>query len=367
MSASSRVRVGVVGAGVISGEYLDNLTSFPGLEVVFVADLDLARADARAREYGVRESGSLDELLARDDIDLVVNLTIPAAHVAVTRAALLSGKHVWVEKPFALDVASGRSLLDDAQRLGLRIGSAPDTFLGAGLQSALRTIAAGEIGTPLTALAIMQSPGPDAWHPHPEFLFQPGAGPLFDIGPYYFTALVHALGPVHRVTATSSTARSVRTIGSGPRAGTTFPVAVPTHHGGMIEFDSGASAQFILSFQSQLRRTGVLEISGENGTLVLPDPNGFDGDSTLYDDAHPDGHVITATGVTSTRGVGVAELTESIGAGRTERASGELALHVLDIMTSIARSAAEARSILVESTFTPQTTLPREWDPRTPV
>ncbi|WP_341975527.1 Gfo/Idh/MocA family oxidoreductase [Microbacterium sp. LTA6] len=366
MSPQDPLRVGIVGAGVISSEYLENLTAFPGLDVAFVADLDLERAREQAQAHRVRASGSVDDLLSRDEIDLVVNLTIPAAHVAVTRAALHAGKHVWVEKPFALDLASGRSLLDEAHRLGLRIGSAPDTFLGAGLQTALRTIAADGIGTPLTALAVMQSPGPDLWHPHPEFLFQEGAGPLFDIGPYYFTALVQALGPARRVMATSATARPIRTVRSGPRAGTEFPVTVPTHHGGLIEFEGGASAQFLLSFQSHLKRAGVLEIAGTHGTLVLPDPNAFHGDSTLYDDAHPSGKIIAASGVTSTRGIGVAELAQSIRDGRRARASGEQALHVLDIMSAIAESADERRPVLVESTCEPQMALPETWDPRRP-
>lgn len=364
MNRKSPVGVGVIGAGVISSTYLENLTSFPDLDVAFVADLDLDRARAQAQKYGVRGSGSVEELIASPEIDIVVNLTVPAAHVPVARAALLGGKHVWMEKPFALDRASGQALLEDANRLGLRIGAAPDTFLGAGLQTALRAIAGGEIGAPLTALAVMQSPGPDLWHPNPEFLFQTGAGPLFDMGPYYFTALVQAFGPAHRVTATSSTARTTRTIVSGPRAGTEFPVTVPTHHGGTIEFESGASAQFVFSFQSHLRRSGFLEIAGTSGTLVLPDPNVFHGDSTLYDDANPDGRAVPAAGITATRGIGVAELAQSIQNDRGERASGELALHVLDIMVSATESARDGRPVAVASSFTKRETLPEGWDPR---
>ena len=363
MSRTGRVGVGVIGAGVISDQYLENLTTFPDLDVRFVADLDLVRAKTQAQKYGVPGSGSVEDLLADPAIEIVVNLTIPAVHVQVARRALAAGKNVWTEKPFALDRETGQALLAEAARLGLRVATAPDTFLGAGLQTALRLIEGGAVGTPLTALALMQSPGPDSWHPNPEFLFQAGGGPLFDVGPYYLTALVQTFGPVARVTAAASTARPVRVIGSGPRAGTSFDVTVPSHHGALLEFESGASAQTIFSFQSH-RSRGLIEVSGSTGTLAYPDPNHFDGDCVIFDGIDRDGRRVPPTGSMSSRGTGVAELAQAIRAGRPERANGALACHVLDTMVSITESAERGESVAVESSFTKAPPVPEHWDPK---
>jgi predicted dehydrogenase len=363
VSRTGRVGVGVIGAGVISGEYLDNLTTFPDLDVLFVADIDLARAKAQAEKYGIAGSGTVEELLTHPEIEIVVNLTIPAAHVEVALRVLAAGKNVWTEKPFALDRDSGRKLLDEAARLGLRVATAPDTFLGAGLQTGLRLIEDGAVGTPLTALALMQSPGPDSWHPGPEFLFQEGGGPLFDIGPYYLTTLVQTFGPVKRVTAAASTARPVRVIGSGPRAGTKFDVTVPSHHSALIEFESGASAQTIFSFESHRRRAGLVEVSGTTGTIAFPDPNTFDGDSLVFDGIDDDGRKVPAAGSKSTRGTGVAEMAQAIRAGRPERANGAQAYHVLDIMVSITESASRGETVAVESSFEKAPAVPVGWDP----
>jgi predicted dehydrogenase len=362
--SSGPVGVGVIGAGVISDQYLENLTVFPDLRVLFVADIDLDRAAAQAQKYGVAASGTVEDLLAHPDIEIVANLTIPSAHVAVAQAALAAGKNVWSEKPFALDREGGRRLLSDAAARGLRVATAPDTFLGAGLQTGLRLIADDAIGTPLTALALMQSPGPDSWHPSPEFLFQTGGGPLFDIGPYYLTALVQAFGAARRVTAAASTARPVRTIGSGPRAGTEFDVTVPSHHGALIEFADGGSAQVIFSFESFRTRTGFVEVNGVKGTVAFPDPNRFDGATTVFDAAAPDGIEHPAVGSLSGRGTGVAELAQAIRAGRPERASGEQAFHVLDLMVSIAESAESGEPVLLSSSFTKAPPVPADWDPK---
>jgi predicted dehydrogenase len=362
VSRSGRVGVGVIGAGVISGEYLDNLTTFPDLDVLFVADIDLARAKAQAEKYGITGSGTVEELLRLPEIEIVVNLTTPAAHVEVALRALAAGKNVWTEKPFALDRESGKKLLGEATKLGLRVATAPDTFLGAGLQTALRLIREGAIGTPLTGLALMQSPGPDSWHPSPEFLFQEGGGPLFDIGPYYLTTLVQTFGPVQRVTGAASTSRPVRVIGSGPRAGAEFAVTVPSHHSALIEFESGASAQAIFSFESHRTRAGIVEVSGTTGTIAFPDPNTFDGESVVFDGTD-DGREVPAVGSKSTRGTGVAEMAKAIRAGRPERASGPQAYHVLDIMVSITESASRGETVTVESSFEKAAAVPDGWDP----
>ncbi|PJJ70993.1 putative dehydrogenase [Diaminobutyricimonas aerilata] len=363
MSGSGRVGVGVIGAGVISSQYLDNLTQFPDVEVLFIADLDLDRARTQAEKYGVPGSGSVEELLAVDEIEIVVNLTIPAVHVEVGQQILAAGKHVWSEKPFALDRDSGRRLLDDAHARGLRVATAPDTFLGAGLQTGQRVVDSGTIGTPLTGLAIMQGPGPESWHPSPEFLFDIGAGPLFDIGPYYLTLLVQVFGPAARVFAVSSTARTTRVIGSGPKAGTEFPVNVPTHHSAIIQFESGASAQLLLSFESQLRRSGVVEINGAEGTLEFPDPNTFEGASRLWARGEEESKAVEAVGSTFTRGTGVVELARAIRADVPERASGELGFHVLDLMVSIAEAAESGEPVEVTSTTARPQALPEGWDP----
>lgn len=364
MTTSGPVGVGVIGAGVISNQYLDNLTVFPDIAVHFIADIDLGRAAEQAERYSVSASGAVDELLAHPDIEIVVNLTTPAAHVEVARRALAVGKHVWTEKPFALDRDNGRALLADADARGLRVATAPDTFLGAGLQTGLRLIADGSIGTPLTALALMQSPGPDSWHPNPEFLFQYGGGPTFDIGPYYLTTLVQVFGPARTVTAAASTARSVRTIGSGPRAGTPFDVTVPSHHSALIEFTGGGSAQVIFSFESHRVRAGLVEISGTEATLAFPDPNKFDGASTVFDGTTEAGVEHRAVGSISGRGTGIAELAQAIRSGRRERANGELAFHVLDIMVSIVESAQNGRPVTIESSFKKAPPVAADWDPR---
>lgn len=364
---SGRVGVGVIGAGVISQQYLENLTRAADVSVVMVADLDTDRAAARAAEYGVPASGTVAELLARDDIEIVVNLTIPAAHVPVALDALAAGKHVWSEKPFALDLASGQALLDEAHRSGLRVACAPDTVLGAGIQTGRRLIEAGVIGEPLTALTLFQVSGPEAWHPSPEFLYARGGGPLFDMGPYYLSTLVQLLGPAARVVARGSQARASRVIGSGPRAGTAFPVEVPTHVAALIDFENGTTAQSTFSFQSSRPRVGVVEIAGTEGTLSLPDPNMFDGDLRIWRDGmfeESDAEVVPATGSTFSRGAGVVELARAIRAGRPERASGEFAFHVLDLMVSLQQSAeTDGGAVDIASTVAVPPALPEDWDP----
>ena len=359
---TGRVGVGFIGAGVISAQYLENLTKFPDLDVRFIADIDLERARTQAEKFGVPGFGSVEELLRDDEIEIVVNLTIPMAHVEVALQAVAAGKHVWTEKPFALDRVSGRALLDAAHAAGLRVATAPDTFLGAGLQSARRLVESGRIGTPLTALTLMQSPGPEGWHPNPDFLFQEGAGPLFDIGPYYLTALVQLFGPVARVSAVSSKSKPTRVIGSGPRAGETFEVTVPTHVAAIYEFESGQTAQSVFSFDSKLRRT-QFEVAGVDGTLVVPDPNTFDGDLTVWG-IGDEPEVVASVGTTTTRGTGVLELARAIRANVPERASGEQAFHILDIMVSTIEAAASGQPITVESTVTVAPPLPEDWDPR---
>jgi len=360
VSGTGKVGVGIIGAGVISKQYLDFMTTFPDLDVRFIADIALDRAQAQAEAYGVPGFGTVEELLADPEIEIVVNLTIPAAHVTVGLQILEAGKNVWAEKPFALDRESGQQLLDAAAAKGLRVASAPDTVLGQGIQTALRAIDAGEIGTPVTARAVFRSSGPEPWHPNPDFYYQPGGGPLLDMGPYYITSLVQALGPVVRVQGTATRARTERVIGSGPREGTVLPVEVDTQVFGILEFASGATATVEFSFDSAFKYTPVLEVLGDQGSMVLPDPNRFDGDVEVT----PWGSetVVTEVGENPGRGTGVLELARAIRADRPERASGALAFHVLDVMLSLGEAASTRTAVEVRSTIEPSPRMPEDWD-----
>lgn len=356
------VGVGIVGAGVISKEYLTNLSAFPDLRVLFIADLDQERAAAQAEAWDVPGHGSYEELLAHQDIEIVVNLTIPAVHVEVALQAVAAGKHVWGEKPYALDMESARQLKEAADAAGVRVAVAPDTFLGAAVQNALREIRSGAIGTPLTGLTLFMVPGPDSWHPNPEFLFGRGAGPLFDVGPYYLTALVQIFGPVSRVAATASQARPVRVIGSGPRAGTEFPVEVPTHTSVLIEFASGASAQSVFSFDSAVPRSGFFEVAGPHGTVTVPDPNFFNGETTVHT-APEENRTVPVEGPSYGRGLGVLELARAVRSGAPGRAPGELALHVLEVMVASTQAAETGEFVEVSSRVEPSELLDPSWDP----
>lgn len=373
--AADAMGVGIIGTGVISEQYLTTFRQVAGVDVRFLADIDLEKARQRAEQFDIRTEdgalaiGTVEELLAREDIDIVVNLTIPSQHAGVDRQILEAGKHVWSEKPIALDAEESHALLALAEEKGLRLAVAPDTMLGPGIQNGLRALADGRIGEALTGSFVFQTGGPESWHPSPEFLFTHGAGPLFDMGPYYISAAVRLLGPVTRVAALASTARATRVIGSGPRAGTEFPVDVPTHHAALLGFASGASAQCVFSFQSALSRVGEIEVSGTTGSIRLPDPNVFDGASTVWSFAEgpgePEVQELEPEGPVLGRGVGVVDLARSIRAGMPEQASGRLAAHVLDVLLAIRDSAAEGRIVEVDATgvVVPEA-LPADWDPR---
>lgn len=360
---SGPIGVGLIGAGTISKQYLENLTTFPDIVVHSIGDVYEPVAEERAREFGIETWGGVVATLEHPDVEIVINLTIPAAHVEVALAAVAAGKHVWSEKPFSLDRASGLLLLAAAERSGVRLGSAPDTFLGAGLQTARRMIERGDIGVPLTALTLMQSPGPESWHPNPAFLFQEGAGPLFDIGPYYLTALMQTFGSVRRVAALGSKSRDTRVIGSGPKAGERFDVTVPSHVSALAEFEGGQSSQSIFSFDSPMDRHGFVEVTGTEGTMSFPDPNNFDGEIRVKRAGEAEWASYPARGSASSRGSGVLEMGRAIRAGRPHRATGELAYHVLDTMVSISESIESHCFVEVASSITPAPTLPEDWDP----
>lgn len=354
------MRIGVIGAGVISKTYLENLTSFPDVTVTAIGDLRPESAKARAEEFGIATHGSVEVVLANDEVDLVVNLTIPAAHADVARAAVAAGKHVWNEKPLTMELDQARALLDEATAAGVRVGCAPDTVLGSGWQEVRRIIERGDIGQPLTALTLFQSPGPDLWHPNPDFLFAAGGGPLLDIAPYYFTALVQLFGPITTVSGVGSTARERRQIIKGPRAGEMFDVTVPTHVGALLGFRDGGVAQSVFSFDSAVKRNQV-EISGSEGTMLTSDPNTFGGEIKII---RPGGEYETvATAVQkSTRGTGVLDMVRSIAAGEDHRASGALAYHVLETMLAIEKNLG-GPGTGIASTVEKPALLPEDWDP----
>jgi len=368
----SAVGIGVIGVGVISDTYLENLSSFPDVEVLIVGDLLLDRAQAQAEKYGVPAFGSADDVLAHAGVDLVINLTIPAVHIEVSRAAIAAGKHVWTEKPLGLDRQGAAELLREAEAAGLRVGSAPDTLLGPGFQAARRAIEGGVIGRPLFAQTAFQTQGPDLWHPSPAFLFAQGAGPLLDMGPYYFSALVSLFGPVARIAAVGTKAREEREIHTGPNSGTSFPVEVPSTMQIVTAFEQGASAQSMLSFDSALERHGIVEIHGTEGSIIIPDPNQFAGriasvkplgvlrDGMSFEQEWIE---IEHEDVNVGRGLGALDMVRAIAEGRPHVASGELGFHVLDVLLSAQESAATGQTVTVESTVAPVPLLPAGFDP----
>lgn len=355
--------IAVVGCGNISNQYLKNLSRFPDVNVVFCADLEAERAKKQAAAYDVPGHGTADQALDYPGVDLVVNLTIPAAHAEVATAAIAAGKHVWNEKPLTLNVAAGRALLDQAARNGVRVGCAPDTVLGAGIQSSRRFIDSGGIGEPLSALTLLQGPGPQTWHPDPEFLFATGAGPLFDLGPYYLSVLATLFGPARRVAALGRRASDTKTIGSGPRAGTEFTVEVPTYIAALVDYAGGEAAQLLFSWDSPLSRHGFVEITGTEATLAVPDPNRFDGDLKIRRAGEEEWTVIGSTGAAAGRGTGVVDMVRAIRNNEPHRASGEMALHVLEVMSALDRSAVTASFETVETRFDLPAPLDEEWDP----
>ena len=362
MSGAGPVGVGVVGAGKISDQYLANMARYPDLDVRFVADLLPHLARAQAERHGVADAGTTEQALARDDVELIINLTVPAAHAVVASAALSAGKHVFNEKPIAPDLASAEALIAQANAAGLRLGCAPDTFLGPGLQTVRRMLEAGAIGAPLTASVVTQSGGPHRWHPNPDFLYQPGAGPLFDVGPYYLTALAQAFGPIARVAARGATAAPTRIIGAGPRAGEQIPVAVPTHVVALYEFESGALAQATFSFDTPLERMGVLEITGADATLVATDPNSFAGEIRINRGGEA-WESIPATGIDHGRGIGAVDMARAIRSKAAHSTDARLGLHVLDAMVATEISINTAAFVRVASRFHPVPALPEDWDP----
>ena len=345
------LRIGLVGAGQISGAYLKTLPQLDNVRVTAVADLDPARAAATADTVPGARALTPAELLAAPDVDLVLNLTIPAAHAEVALAAIAAGKHVYGEKPLAADTREARQILDAAAQAGVRVGCAPDTVLGTGVQTARAQLDAGAIGRPVAATAFMVTPGHERWHPAPEFYYRPGGGPLLDMGPYYLTALVTMLGPVRRVVGMSATPQPTRTVGSGPNAGNSFPVEVATHVTGVLEHADGALSTLMMSFDIWAGQLPRIEVYGLEGTLSVPDPNGFDGQVSRFHAGQQEWTPVPESGGYrgASRGYGVSDLARAIATGGPHRADGELAYHVLDVMESLLAAAESGQSVVVGS------------------
>jgi predicted dehydrogenase len=345
------MNIGVVGCGNISDIYLQNCKRFDLLKVMACSDLDPARAQAKFEAHGVPRVCSTEEMLADPDIDTILDLTPPQQHFELGMKALEAGKHLYSEKPLALRREDGRKLLETAQARDLRIGCAPDTFLGAGLQTCRKIIDAGEIGTPVAAVAFMLCRGHELWHPDPEFFYQPGGGPVFDMGPYYITALVSLLGPVGRVTAGAKTTFPERVVATGPKQGQKFAANVPTHFAGLLEFLGGAMCTLTMSYDVWHHQLPPIEIYCTDGSLGVPDPNTFDGPVRMRTGRGKAWRKVNPTHgyEENSRGLGLADMARAIQSDRPHRAAAELAYHTLDVMEALHDSAREGRPVEVAS------------------
>jgi predicted dehydrogenase len=356
------VKTAVIGCGNISSIYIENAIKWDILDLRACANRTLPRAQSQAEKFHVPRAAPIADVLADPEIELVINLTTPDVHAEIGLAALRAGKSVYNEKPLAISRQDGRLLLAEAEARGLRVGCAPDTFLGGGLQTCRQLMDAGEIGTPVAATAFMFKQGPEAWHPDPGFLYQVGAGPLFDIGPYYLTALVSMLGPIRRVTGSARTTYPERTIGSGPKQGQTISVETPTHVASVLDFASGPVATLVTSFDVAVSAGAelnpnydggvLLEIQGTTGTLSMPDPNTFGGPVRVrrLGEAGWREIPLTHTHTGNERCLGVADLAYALRTGRPHRANGEVAYHVLEAMHGVLEASSSGQHIELTST-----------------
>ncbi|MBS1723034.1 MAG: Gfo/Idh/MocA family oxidoreductase [Armatimonadetes bacterium] len=340
-------RVGVIGCGNISPIYLKNLGAFAGTEVWALADQDRTRAESRASEFNVPHVLEVDQLLAAPEVDIVLNLTIPNAHYEIAKRALEAGKHVYNEKPLAIAWDEGQELVRLATKKGLRIGCAPDTVLGAGIQTCRELIDDGVIGDPVAVQAFMMCRGHESWHPDPAFYYQKGGGPMFDMGPYYLTALINLLGPVRRVTGSARATFPRRLITSQPKHGQEIEVEVPTHLSTVLDFANGAIGQITTSFDVVAHSMSHIEVYGSEGSLRVPDPNGFGGPVFVRRMSGQDWEEVAVVRpyAENSRGLGVLDMALSAEALHNHRANGDVALHVLEIMHAAHWASEQGRHI----------------------
>jgi predicted dehydrogenase len=349
---NSKIGVGIIGCGNISQAYFNGAKVFEVLEIVSCADVNMEAAKTKAEENQCKAE-TVSGLLSNPDVDMVINLTIPAVHAEVSLQALQAGKHVHCEKPLAVELADGKAVLDLATEKGLFVGCAPDTFLGAGLQTCRKVVDDGWIGKVTGGTAFMMSHGPESWHPNPTFFYQRGAGPMFDMGPYYITALVHLLGPVRRVSAITSQAHKERIATCKEQFGRILPVEIPTHYSGSLEFHSGATISMTISFDVHRHGHSPIELYGTGGSLKVPDPNTFGGPVAMWTPGSTDWHDLALSHpyASNMRSIGAADLAYAIlsGGKHKHRTSGELAYHVLEVMHAYEKSSVSGQHITITS------------------
>jgi predicted dehydrogenase len=358
-----KVGIGIVGGGVISPAYINASRMFPNIEIKGIADMRTEVAEKRGAEFGI-PAMRVDQMLKRDDIEIIVNLTVPLAHTDVDIAALRAGKNVYSEKPLGISLVEARKVMDLANEKGLRVGCAPDTFLGGGHQTARDLIDQGVIGTPVAGSAFFMCPGHERWHPAPAFYYQRGGGPMLDMGPYYISNLVQLLGPVASVMGSTARPRAQRVITSEPLNGTLIPVDVSTHVAGTLEFRSGAVISIAMSFDVPKHRHTPIELYGEKGAMLVPDPNRFGGEVSVAKTGGEWEVMPFTRGYTdgNFRSIGVADMASALRSGRPHRASGALAFHVLEAIEAFQKSADEGRRITIESSVEQPKAMPAGLD-----
>lgn len=361
---ADKVRVGVIGCGAISGAYLGMAKNFPIVEMAACADLDSAKAKAAAEKFGIPKVASVEEVIKDPSIDVILNLTVPKAHVPVAMAALDAGKHTYAEKPLGINREEARKMMECAAKKKLLIGCAPDTFMGAGVQTARKLIEDGAIGTPVAFTSFMLCPGHESWHPSPEFYYEVGGGPMFDMGPYYLTALLNILGPVKRLTGTATIAIPERTITSQPKNGKKVKVETPDHIVGTMEFENGCAGVIATSFAtrfSPFEGKQPITIFGTQGTLKVPDPNTFDGAVFIRKIGDADYTEVPHTFVKGYgRSVGLADMAYAIRSGRKMRADGQQAMAVLDLMQGFLDSSDTGKAFTPTVTYDKPKLMPAE-------
>jgi predicted dehydrogenase len=356
------IEIGIIGCGNISHSYLKGAARSNLVRVKSVADLQVEAAKGKAAEYGV-QAVTVDQLLADPDIQIVINLTVPLAHAPISLQVVEAAKHVYSEKPLVTRRAEAEALILAARAKSVRVGCAPDTFMGAGHQACRRAIDTGRIGQPIAGTAFFATHGMEHWHPNPEFFFKRGGGPVLDIGPYYVTQLVNLLGPVRRVAAQATMGSATRTVGNGLLKNSIIQVEVPTTVNGVLSFASGASVTLTTSWDVWKHRRVPFEIYGSEGSMLVPDPNFFGGEPMLTKrdgdwmpldiSAHPFGEPNRTTSdgakVADYRIIGLLDMAAAVRDSRPHRASGELAMHVLEVLSAFEQSSTEGRHVMIET------------------
>lgn len=345
-----KVKIGIIGTGNIFGAYVRGSRVFDILELAACADLDRSVAEAKAKEFDVTRVCSVEELLDDPEIQIVVNLTIPKAHAEVSLAIIKAGKHAYSEKPLAITRADGNKILTAAEKRGVLVGCAPDTFFGGGQQTCRKLVDDGWIGEPVAAVAFMTNHGHESWHPNPDFYYQVGGGPMLDMGPYYLTALVNLMGPIKRMAGSTRMTFSERIATSEGNVGRRIPVEVATHVTGTLDFVNGAVGTIITSFDIWAANLPRIEVYGSEGSLSVPDPNIFGGRVAVRRAGASEWSEMPLTHSDQVgRGIGVADMAYAITYSRPHRASGELAYHVLDVMQAFEESSESGRHIEMTS------------------